>query len=87
MRTLSTIEKSAARALDVSFKDLEYMRSTCYGDFYRLNDGRVSVDGLFYGYNKRDIYRALLRKLLNRYGIVYDSTPAYLEKVKKVLCL
>lgn len=79
---LSNIEKRAARIVNVNYSDLEYIRSTCYGDFYRLNDGRVSVDGLFFGYNKRDIYRALLRKLLNRYGIVYDSTAAYLEYVK-----
>lgn len=79
---LSNIEKRAARILNVNYNDLKFINRTCYGDMYSLNDGRVLVDGLFYGYNRRDIYRALLRKLLNRYGIVYDSSAAYLEYVK-----
>lgn len=79
---LSNIEKRAARILNVNYNDLKFITRTSYGDVYSLNDGRVLVDGLFYDYSRRDIYRALLRKLLNRYGIVHDSSAAYLEYVK-----
>lgn len=64
--------KSAPRALHISAADLVFDRCTCYGDIYILNNGIEYVSGVFLGYNKRDIYRALLRKLFNYHG----ATPA-----------
>ena len=72
---LSKNEKAAARVLGVTAADLTFVKRTCYGDVYAVTDGRVYVDGVYLGYNRRDIYRSLLRKLLNRYGVVYESGP------------
>ena len=79
---LSSIEKAAARIINVNASDLIFMRRGCYGDLYSLSNGAVYVDGFFHGYNRRDIYRALLRKLLNRYGVTKDTPRAYLEYLK-----
>lgn len=73
---LSHNEKRAARLLGVTAADLTFERRTACGDLYSLQDGRVYVDGVFYGYNRRDIYRALLRKLLNRYGVTREDVTA-----------
>ena len=79
---LSGIEKAAARIVNVNARDLVFIRRTCYGDLYGLNNGVVFVDGVFYGYSRRDIYRSLLRKLLNRYGVINETPRAYLEYLK-----
>lgn len=73
---LSSDEKRAARLLGVTAADLTFERRTACGDLFSLQDGRVYVDGVFYGYGRRDIYRALLRKLLNRYGVTYQDRAA-----------
>ena len=72
---LNKYEKTAARVLGVTASDLTFVKRTCYGDVYAVTDGRVYVNGVYLGYNRRDIYRSLLRKLLNRYGVVYESGP------------
>ena len=85
---LSHNEKRAARLLGVTAADLTFERRTACGDLFSLQDGRVYVDGVFYGYGRRDIYRALLRKLLNRYGVTRDDVTAveilraYLETLR-----
>lgn len=78
-KNLSKNEKTSARLLGVSFNDLTFERVTAYGVRYSLQDGRFYVDGVFYGYSRRDIYRALLRKLLNRYGVTDDAGAVRLK--------
>lgn len=68
---LSLTEKRAARRLNVSAADLHYINSTSSGAAYGLYNGYYYCTGIFSGYSKPEIYRALLRQLLTRCGF-YD---------------
>jgi len=71
MQTLTKEERRAARALGVSFKDVHRTGANCYGTVYGLYNNYYLVEMTFNGYSKREIYRALLRRLFDVCGLVF----------------
>ena len=73
MELLTKNEKRAARRLGVTAADLHFTGSTCYGAAYGLYNDYYLIEGIFCGYTKPEIYRALLRKLLKRVGFLNNE--------------
>lgn len=73
MELLTKNEKRAARRLGVTAADLHFTRSTCYGAVYSLYNDYYLIEGIFCGYTKAEIYRALLRKLFTRIGYLNNK--------------
>lgn len=73
MELLTKNEKRAARRLGVTAADLHYTGFTSYGAAYGLYNDYYLIEGVFCGYTKPEIYRALLRKLLMRVGFLNDQ--------------
>ena len=70
MELLTKNERRAARHLGITAADLHFTRTTSYGAVYGLYNNYYLIEGVFYGYTKAEIYRALLRKLLKRVGFL-----------------
>lgn len=66
MNTLTKEEKRAARSLGVSAKDVYISGANCYGTVYGLYNNYYLTELTMYGYSKREVYRALLRKLISQ---------------------
>lgn len=73
MELLTKNEKRAARRLGVTAVDLHFTRTTSCGAVYGLYNNYYLIEGVFYGYTKAEIYRALLRKLFSRVGFLNDQ--------------
>ena len=67
---LTKAEKAIARRLGVSAADVYFSGHTCYGSAYGLYNDYYSISIISNGYNKREIYRLLLRRLFDRIGIL-----------------
>lgn len=61
--------KAILRKIEVTEKDVYKSNSTCYGTRYGLYNDFYLVDGIFYGYTKREIYHALVKKLFEKMGL------------------
>lgn len=70
MEKLTRYEKQIARKLGVTANDVYYAGSNCYGNNYGLYNSYYYTVMTFNGYSKPEIYRALLRKLIGKIGII-----------------
>lgn len=59
-------EKRVLRACGVSANDLVYHGNTCYGASYSLLNSWFYISGVYCGYDRREIYRDLARKFIER---------------------
>ena len=67
---LSRNEKAFARAAGITAKDVHIVRGTSYGTLYGLYNKLYLCEMVFYGgYSKAEIYRILLRRLIEKCGI------------------
>lgn len=73
MEKLTKYERIIARRLGVTAQDMHFIRRTCYGDVYGLYNDYYLVQRTFYGYSKAEIYRALLRDLIDKIGILNQA--------------
>lgn len=71
MEKLTRHEKQLARRLNVSANDLYFDGRNSCGAVYGLYNNYYLIRGTFDGYSKPEIYRALLRKLIE-----VDLSPA-----------
>ena len=69
---LTKKEKAAARRLNVSAADLHTNGRNCYGINYGLYNDYYLISGIYNGYSKAEIYRDLLRQLINRIGLINE---------------
>lgn len=73
MEKLTKYEKIIARRLGVSSKDVHFIRHNCYGTAYGLYNDYYYIAKTFFGYTKAEIYRILLRDLIEKIGILNQA--------------
>lgn len=73
MEKLTKYEKIIARRLGVSGNDVHFINRNCYGDVYGLYNDYYYIAKTFYGYTKAEIYRILLRDLIEKIGILNQA--------------
>ena len=63
---LTSYEKTVARACGISAQDVRHCGSNSCGTVYSLTNSYFYIACTFNGYSKREIYRALLRRFIER---------------------
>ncbi len=64
--------KRFLREIGVTAADVHKENATCYGTRYGLYNDFYLVDGIFYGFTKREIYHRLVEKLLSKIGVGFQ---------------
>lgn len=70
MEKLTRYEKQIARKLGISANDVFLDGYNSFGAVYGLYNSYYYTRMTFNGYSKPEIYRALLRKLIDQIGII-----------------
>ena len=70
MEKLTKYERTFAKRFGITAADVHKVRHNCYGTVYGLYNNYYLVEMTFSGYSKPEIYRALLRKLIDKCGIL-----------------
>lgn len=70
MEKLTRYEKQIARKLGVTANDVFLDGYNSFGAVYGLYNSYYCVHMTFNGYSRPEIYRALLRKLIEKIGII-----------------
>lgn len=73
MEKLTKYEKIIARRLGVSGDDVHIVNHNSYGTVYGLYNDYYYIAKTFYGYTKAEIYRILLRDLIEKIGILNQA--------------